>query len=394
MVVYGHGVEMPLNSSAKKYLLYYVFRAILLIFIFTLSAVEFPQSSELISKDMHNPALECPEMDVQALKGRFDFEIIVDGLKGQKTMVHLLWNDDELGPQVSPQSEIFIRTMADIARFYKEHFYGYDIPAEINIVQLPLGTGIGALYCRSYQASPDEAVTLFFSHKSLESFSEFSRLIAHELTHHWFFSKNKNASSWIEEGIAYLSEYLVTGRLSGKPVIQFMNNADASLTQMDIEAPMRQMGQAQLLMVYLYDKLGNAFLDRLLASQMNGINSLNSTILKENSYGWTSFRDAFRDFQIAKYVNRQDYLATTDLNRDRYFLFPTTIRAKTSTAAVSREWSAQEYSQKTTPMSKNLEYEDLLVTDDPSQPISVKPFNQSKKMNERVFRILYQAKGL
>lgn len=243
------------------------------------------------------------------------------------------------------------------------------------------------------------------SSKTLESNPEFTRLMAHELTHHWFLREGKHAVSalavkdsadmaiWIEEGIAYLVEYLVTNRLSGNPIIQFMNHAGASLTKSDPHGPMRQMGHAQLLLVYLYEKLGDDFLTALLSSKMNSFESISAAIPKGNDFNWSSFQDAFRDFQIAKFLNRQDNLAHTDADRERYFIFPTTIAARGSTTVIS-EWSGVEYKileqMSTDPM--NLEYDDFSVIDDLSQPVTLRrvKHNHRSRPNERFFRIFYQ----
>lgn len=352
----------------------------------------FPQFGSANS-EAHNPALECPEIHIEALDGRYELEVTPTGITGSKTTLRFLWYGNERSPQLSLQSGLFNRVIGDIFRFFREHFNDISFLQEINIVQTNLGNGIGALYCRSYQLEPAIAVTMFFSPKTLESTNEFTRLIAHELIHHWFLREGKNATKWIEEGVAYLVEYLVTGRLSGGLVIQYMNHPGASLTKLDLAGPMRQMGHAQLLFVYLYEKLGDDFLSRLLSSPMTSIESVADAIPPNNPYGWKSFKDAFRDFQIAKYLNRQDYWANNETERNRYFLFPTTIPATASTVNAT-EWSGIEYrnhEQLVNAPPLAYEYEDLAVIDDPSQPITLRHIDRraAPQVNERYIRIIY-----
>jgi len=347
--------------------------------------------------EIHDPSLECPEIQIESLENKYEIETTPDGFNGQKTILRFLWSKDELGPQISLQAPLFNRSIGDIFKYYREHFGEKMFPTKINIVQTRLAAGLGALYCRSYQTDPANAVTLFLSPTSLEYPNEFTRLVAHELTHHWFFAQSKHAAKWIEEGVAYLSEYLVTGRLSGAPVIQYLYHSSASLTDTDLAAPMRQMGHTQLLFSYLFNNLGNEFLSRLLPSAMDSEQNVTNAIPKENPYHWKAFQDAFRDFQIAKFLNRQDYFANDDLARNRYFLFPTTIQAVAQPTPPLREWSAVEYKTlsalKAAQRPQGLRYEDIAVIDNSGRPIVVDAGAVAQGNGMRYFRIIYELKS-
>ena len=45
---------------------------------------------------------------------------------------------------------------------------------------------------------------------------------------------------------------------------------------------------------------------------------------------WKDFREAFIDFEIAKRINRIDYLATEPAQQKHYFIFQTTLKARDS----------------------------------------------------------------
>jgi hypothetical protein len=347
--------------------------------------------------EIHDPALECPEIQIESLANKYEIETTPNGFNGQKTILRFLWDNNEIGPQIGLQAALFNRSIGDIFKYYREHFGEKTFPTKINIVQTHLATGLGALYCRSYQTDPANAVTLFLSPTSLEYPNEFTRLVAHELTHHWFFAQGKHATKWIEEGVAYLSEYLVTSRLSGAPVIQYLYHSSASLTETDLTAPMRQMGHAQLLFTYLFNNLGDEFLGHLLSSKMDDAQDVTNAIPKENPYHWHTIQEAFRDFQIAKFLNRQDYFANDDLARNQYFLFPTTIQAVAQPTPPLREWSAVEYKTlsalKAAQKPQGSQYEDISVVDNPGRPIAIEAGAANQGNGTRYFRIIYESKS-
>jgi hypothetical protein len=190
----------------------------------------------------------------------------------------------------------------------------------------------------------------------------------------------------LRQTIACLSEYLVTGRLSGQPVIQYLRHSSASLTQTDLAAPMRQMGHTQLLFSYLYNNLGDMFLRRLLSSNMDGFQDVDSSIPRENVYHWQSFQNAFRDFQIAKF---------DEANRMRYFLFATTIQTAFAPEWQSNEWSAIEFKTLADMLKSqkplHLQFEDFAIVDDPSLPVLIaKPGpTLSTQPANRYFRVIF-----
>ena len=361
----------------------------------TFCLISFPLFASGGNEDIHNYSLICPQLNIENLSGSYNLDVYPKGPNGPSTSLQFYWDDNKKGPSLNLQAEILNRITSDIFKFFNDYFNERQFPKTIRIAQTDLSTDVGALYCRSYQKNPEKSVTLFLAAKSLESHTEFTRLLAHELTHHWFFKNHKNPEIWIEEGIAYLSEYIATRRLSGEPVLQYLKNSNVSLVTSNIVSPIAQMGQAQLLFTYLFNHIGPAFLEKVLSFDTLNMAGLATAISQDNPYGWSSFHDAFRDFQIAKFINREDYQAQTEAARKRYFLFATSLKAQTSMKLDISEWSGAEILNAdnwTRPQSLN--YENLNVIDDPGQSITVTPLKGSTIAlpGKRHLQILYENK--
>ena len=349
--------------------------------------------------DVHNPKLECPKVRLRALPNRYSLILRPFGLTTQKVRLNFFWSDNEPNPQINLGAPLYNESIGEIYRYYRNDFGWRSLPRTVNIVETRLAAGIGGLYCPQYQTDPLDAVTIFMSPETLDSTPEFTRLLAHELTHHWFYVHHKlaTAATWIEEGVAYLSEYVVTGAYSGTPVIEYLHHPATSLTQTNSRAYIPQMGEVQLLFSYLYNRLGDSFLRRLLATKMTNTTDMDAAIPPRNALQWRSFQDAFRDFQIAKFVNREDYLAATAASRERYFLFPTTIKASLHATTNLTAWSAIEYRsgekmcQADHEFYGRYEYQDLIVSDNPAHSITYRQLNKcsAQRTNLRFIRVVF-----
>ena len=80
--------------------------------------------------------------------------------------------------------------------------------------------------------------------------------------------------------------------------------------------------------MYLYNFFGDELLNSLLNAKGSGAEAIKHIIQSAEKSPWLSFQDAFRDFQIAKYINRLDPLADNDIDQRRYFIFQSTLHAK------------------------------------------------------------------
>ena len=137
------------------------------------------------------------------------------------------------------------------------------------------------------------------------------------------------------------------------------------------------------------------------------MNNISLAISSENPYGWTSLNEAFRDFQIAKFINRVNYWAPTEADSKRYFLFSTILQPEILPSKLqSSEWSAIESPNRSTLLNskpQNVKFENLVVVDDPGEPIVVKDLKSAESAtsnattsnetisNKRYFRIFYQS---
>ena len=343
--------------------------------------------------DAHDPSLVCPEFSEGQFPEKNERKIVGE----HSATLEVRWKSNELMPQLRLGADAIERTLNDIIRVHFNYFG--KPPEKIKLFQYPLNGGLGALYCKSYQTE-DNAITLLVSPITLESPKEFMRVVSHELVHHWFYKSKKKQPTWLEEGTAYLLEYLTTSRLAGAPVIIHMENPWTSLTTpsttLDISvARASRDGHAQLFMSYLYRNLGDSFLSAYLRSTGSGMDSLSDSI-STNIFGWTSIRDAFRDFQIAKWLNRIDYTQIDEVFAQRYFLFPTTIshrNFKVDNVAIEA-WSSvmvENFRDLGRLRKPNHAYEDFILIDsvqDPIYPTKVKSY-VGNRTKQRIIRIIY-----
>jgi len=281
--------------------------------------------------------------------------------------IRLAWVRNEVPPKVPGKqtgngSVAALRAAALKAKELFDPDWSYQ--GHLTLVQFELPAGLAALYCPSYQGVEDRLV-LFVSPRAFDVSAELERAIAHEAFHYWFDLHRKQAELWIEEGFAYLVEYLYTGQLSGGPVLEHLNHACDPLAGEPSTLKYRSlMGQAQLFFVYLHSRYGVHHLRQVLTDDHLGRYDLAPGKTRK------SFEDLFVDFQVAKLVNRIDeYSVAAD--KEKYFLFSTTLVAGGSCEG-PLPWSAQEFHEGGVKPA-GFRFRDVLVKDQFGSQIEVLP---------------------
>lgn len=216
--------------------------------------------------------------------------------------------------------QFFVQSLPKI----EKHFGTY--PRMTKLIVTDQISPLSALFCASAQSGLGE-FAIFISPDLVGTPSELSSTIAHEFIHYYFFKAKSDAPTWYEEGLALYFEYLVTRQLKGAAISKHLETPWIGLNAefKDHETALSVYGHAQLLFLYLHNHLGENLIHELLTSGKVGVAALESVAKKSGL--WNSLDQMYTEFQIAKYVNRIDYLAPP-ARQKRFFLFSTTLRAK------------------------------------------------------------------
>jgi len=188
---------------------------------------------------------------------------------------------------------------------------------------------LGGLFCESAQTI-NNAIVIFVGPATTFTPLELASEIAHEFVHYYFYKNKIKNLLWFEEGLALFFEFLVTHKLKGSAIAAHFKKPWASLNDFDMPSLMPSAyGHAQLLFLYLYEQLGGDLIQNILATRLTGVPALDAVIKNSPNSPWPDFHAAFIDFEIAKRVNRIDYLASDPNRQKRYFIFSTTRKMNT-----------------------------------------------------------------
>jgi len=160
-----------------------------------------------------------------------------------------------------------------------------------------------------------------------------TRLIAHELFHLMHFQKRPKEADWVQEGLAQLTEYLVTGNFN-RSLLSAFTSPETSLTegfafhdreQNSKNQTLAQYGHALQYFYYLYRLCGKNELYEILvnsSSQKNGVNFIDEQLkilahTKTLDPICTSFEKSFVAFEHARFFPKvapsSSYIISADM---------------------------------------------------------------------------------
>lgn len=176
---------------------------------------------------------------------------------------------------------------------------------------------LGGIYCPNQQEKVDELV-LWVSINMLDHGIDIQGLIAHELVHKILGMRKIVYPRWFEEALALLIENRLTGELKTGLVDFHLNEGIFDSIQFDniqgtLDYKLQSFyGQVQLLAMFLNQNFVDDEIQLFFLTQKND-----------------EFLDQiFEDFQIAKLINRRDYLAESPKLRQFYYLYSNVVRSR------------------------------------------------------------------
>jgi len=150
-------------------------------------------------------------------------------------------------------------------------------------------------------------------------------VLAHEFQHmiHWY--RDRNETSWLNEGFSELAT-LITGLRKGPTHdYYYADNPDSQLNDWpnDTSATIPYYGSAYLFVTYFLDRFGSDATKALVADDLNGLQSVDNVlqdlgITDPNTGSLISADDFFLDWVVTNYI-KDDYNIT---DRFRYSNYP------------------------------------------------------------------------
>jgi hypothetical protein len=241
---------------------------------------------------------------------------------------------NELAPFASTPAPLHQKYITYIEPFLKKIIRDDRMPQRLTLIQSSAIQPLEALYCPSLNQT-SEALTVIISPEIASNTEDLLKIIVHEFIHDYFYKRKITPPLWFEEGTALLAEFILSGAPSGAAIVEHFQKPQASFLKdiSDPELSLAAYGEAQLFFIYLHNFLGDELLTELLngplTSQPLEPATLNQIISSSKS-PWRNFNEAYRAFQIAKYINRIDYFATNTLDQKKYFIFQSTLHANLS----------------------------------------------------------------
>ncbi|MEQ1663912.1 MAG: hypothetical protein ABL927_00890, partial [Bdellovibrionales bacterium] len=323
-------------------------QCLILLAIFGICTVAFSNPiknenhSQLSNNLSHSDSIfRCPELQLNSLMSQ------TSELKsGTLTQLTYLLDRNELSPFITGPTGLHQQYLTYVEPFLTKFFSPTDLntralPNKLRLIQTAQINPLSALYCTEFQ-TPD-TLTILISPDMVGETEELLKIIVHEFVHDYFYknyaSSKLNLPLWYEEGTALLSEYVFSNKPSGSAIVEHLSKPTASFLK-DISNPALSLsayGEAQLFFMYLHNFLEDDFLTALLkapsAERGQPIQRLDQIISSSVNSPWKSFADAYRDFQIAKHINRMDPFATSGFEQKRYFIFQSTLHANANAVA-------------------------------------------------------------
>ncbi len=110
---------------------------------------------------------------------------------------------------------------------------------------------------------------------------QITNTLAHEFQHMIHFAHDANEESNLDEGFSGFAEYLIQNRISNVYESSFLKNPDISISQWPIDASgIPYYGAAFLFTKYLTDRLGEAFLKKIIIEPANGLDGLEDALFQ------------------------------------------------------------------------------------------------------------------
>ncbi len=220
----------------------------------------------------------------------------------------------QIRPSLLAQQRVFTQALTNaLSSFDRE-----SLPALQGfhfILNLSDDDGTGAAFCTNMQRDPLVPIFLV-NRRTLSEAVQLSRLFAHELTH-WLIYRNfpnhgVDLPRWLEEGLATLQEYHLTGEPRGPWLLATMRRPHVGLTGLEtaqvMNDPIERLaayGQVSLFLIYL-EKIsggGVTFFDH--ARNEAFVSAMETIKLYVKKYTpFESLNDAFLAYSVAKAVNR------------------------------------------------------------------------------------------
>ncbi len=149
----------------------------------------------------------------------------------------------------------------------------------------------------SYEFSNQKDM-FFLSADNLDPRS-FPSVLAHEFQHMVQHNVDSNEDTWANEGYSQLAEFLLGFGDIG-PTREYMLKTDTQLNSWaTFGSPLPNYGASYLFTKYVYDRFGDAFTRRWVASEANGLDALTETLQGQG----LDATDVFIDWRIANLVN-------------------------------------------------------------------------------------------
>ncbi len=149
----------------------------------------------------------------------------------------------------------------------------------------------------SYEFSNQKEM-FFLSADNLDPRS-FPSVLAHEFQHMVQHNVDSDEDTWANEGYSQLAEFLLGFGDIG-PTREYMLNPDTQLNSWpSFGSPLPSYGASYLFVKYVYDRFGDSFTRRWVASDANGLDALTETLQGQG----LDATDVFIDWRIANLVN-------------------------------------------------------------------------------------------
>jgi hypothetical protein len=288
------------------------------------NSFDCPKPTDLIYSQMH-VWLESLNIDIKDKKSQ--------KVNSTAQSLHVFTEQGIAAPTANVMAKLKATLSSETLPFLSDIFKASALPKKITFIQTHK-IKVKALFCENFQEK-DNFVILVEPNFLATQVSLFD-IFVHEYTHYYFHIHKFEAPLWYEEGTSLLVEYLYNNIASTNVVNQHLVESDVSLTQgfSNFRTASSAYGHAQLLFTYLYNKLGDAFIDEILTRNNGNEKTLNDFIQKiakelPDSLPWNTFSDAFVTLQIAKRINRDDYAHTrSSVLRQKYFIFNSKLHAK------------------------------------------------------------------
>jgi hypothetical protein len=255
---------------------------------------------------------ECPTIYYK------DFNVVTINEEQSGPRLKIAWKKiGEAEPYAASVTNAFTIALIQIVEILKDQGLEHLLPEEIEIYSLGKAlpgklSAFSAILCKSMQT--DTSLRLLVNDGLLYRAINFKKNLAHELFHYLSQKLNKNFPQWLEEGMAMHFENVVSGREDLEWAAFHMQNSPwiPLLPRKELQTKDQKKsfyGHAHLFVRYLATRLEGDLLSRV----------LNHTS-SEPAQIFPNFRSLFKDFSIAKYINRIDYYGHSLENRERFIL--------------------------------------------------------------------------